>query len=65
MKNNPQTKKMENNEPTKSLISSAQCIDYISEICNIFQVSGMSDSIFDALTLLEDHAIQSQISRKK
>ena len=45
-------------------MSSAQCIDYICEICNFIQVSSISNSIFDAFTLLEDHVIQSQISRK-
>ena len=64
IKNISQTKKIKNDEPTKSLISSAQCINYICKIHSFSQVSGKSESIFDNVPLLEDHATQSQISQK-
>ena len=45
--------------------NTAKCLEAISGIIAFFQESGMPENVFDALTVLEDHAIQSQISSKQ
>ena len=43
----------------------AQCLEAISAIRAFFQSSGMPENVFNAMTVLEDHALQSQILSKK
>ena len=45
--------------------NTAQCLEAISGIRAFFQSSGMPENVFNALTVLEDHALQSQIFSKK
>ena len=45
--------------------NTTQCLEAISGIRAFFQSSGMPEIVFDALTVLEDHALQSQIFSKK
>ena len=44
-------------------INSVQCLDAIARI-RFFQASNLPENVFDALTVLEDYALQQQITRK-
>ena len=45
--------------------NTAQCLDAISGIRAFFQASTtLPQNVFDALTILEDYALQSQLSRR-
>ena len=52
--------------PTDNASSNtAQCLEKISGIRAFFQSLDIPENVFDALTVLEDHALQSQIFSKK
>ena len=58
--------KDEDDLPTDNVPSNtAQCLEAISGIRAFFQSSCMPENVFNALTVLEDHALQSQIFSKK
>ena len=58
--------KEEDNLPADNVPSNAaQCLKAISGIRAFFQSSGMHENVFDALTVLADCALQSQIFSKK
>ena len=44
--------------------NTAQCLEAISGIRTFFQAGPMPQKVFDALTVLEDYALQSQITKK-
>ena len=45
-------------------MNTVQCLGAIAGIRRFFQASDLPDNVFDAITVLEDHALQLQISRK-
>ena len=51
-------------EDDETPMNSVQCLDAIARIRRFFQASNLPENIFDALTVLEDYALQQQITRK-
>ena len=45
-------------------MNTVQCLEAIAGIRRFFQASNLPENIFDALTVLEDYALQQQITRK-
>ena len=43
---------------------SKKCLEAIAGIRRFFQASNLPENVFDALTVLEDYALQQQITRK-
>ena len=53
----------ETEEKDETPMNSVQCLDAIARI-RFFQASNLPENVFDALTVLEDYALQQQITRK-
>ena len=51
-------------EKDETPMNSVQCLDAIARIRRFFQASNLPENVFDALTVLEDYALQQQITRK-
>ena len=51
-------------EEDETPMNSVQCLDAIARIRRFFQASNLPENVFDALTVLEDYALQQQITRK-
>ena len=45
-------------------MNSVQCLDAIARIRTFFQASNLTENDFDTLNVLEDYALQQQITRK-
>ena len=45
-------------------MNTVQCLEAIAGIRRFFQASNLPENVFDALTVLEDYALQQQITRK-
>ena len=56
--------KEEAEEKDETPMNSVQCLDAIARIRRFFQASNLPENVFDALTVLEDYALQQQITRK-
>ena len=59
-----QEDEVEAEEEDETPMNSVQCLDAIARIRRFFQASNLPENVFDALTVLEDYALQQQITRK-
>ena len=51
-------------EKAETPMKSVQWLDAIARIRRFFQASNLPENVFDVLTVLEDYALQQQITRK-
>ena len=54
----------ETEEKDDTPMNTVQCLEAIAGIRRFFQASNLPENVFDALTVLEDYALQQQITRK-
>ena len=54
----------ETEEKDDTPMNIVQCLEAIAGIRRFFQASNLPENVFDALTVLEDYALQQQITRK-
>ena len=54
----------EDEEKDETPMNSVQCLDATARIRRFFQASNLPGNVLDALTVLEDYALQQQIIKK-